>query len=645
MRGGAGRTRGRAGSHPDRHPERHPGGHRAARRRVAAHARRHAGGHRHAGPPAEPAPTAEPAPAPTPAAGPTTGAAATPTRTRTPEPAGTRASVRKPGRSPNTASGAGCAGAQARGSDRRCGSGTPTPAPTLGNASPPPDRPAAPGPAATAVPDLSIDGFRIPPYLLPIYQAAGARYGVRWEVLAAINEIESDYGRNLNVSSAGALGWMQFMPESWTTYGVDADRDGVKDPYDPTDAIYAAAHYLSSAGAETDLRRAVFAYNRADWYVDSVLLRARAIAGLPARLVGALAGMARHSSFPVRGPATYAGRGTWAGIDIRARAGAAAVAVAAGRIAAVGENRSLGRYVRLRDAYGNTYTYAQLATIARTSPERSARATRKQRLFAHPRRPAARASAGAAPLDAFAPKLLRAGARVRAGAVLGRLGRAGTGRRSRLRFAIRAAGRSAPRLDPEPILDGWRLASRRGRLFGAGSSSALGGILGMSDDELTRTVLADRRIDIYGCGRQDIAAGRIGRRVLATLEFLAASGLDPTVSSLECGHGYLTASGNVSEHSSGDAVDIAAINGISIFAHQGAGSITAVTIRRLLSLQGEMTPHQIISLMAFDGAPNTFAMPDHDDHIHVGFRPLSEPLGAPSSYREVERRRRRRLKG
>ena len=84
----------------------------------------------------------------------------------------------------------------------------------------------------------------------------------------------------------------------------------------------------------------------------------------------------------------------------------------------------------------------------------------------------------------------------------------------------------------------------------------------------------------------------------------------------------MTASGNVSEHSTGNAVDIAAINGIPILGHQGAGSITDITIRRLLTLQGTMKPHQIISLMTFDGADNTLSLPDHNDHIHVGFRPL-----------------------
>ena len=75
--------------------------------------------------------------------------------------------------------------------------------------------------------------FRVPVFLLPIYQAAGIQYGVRWEVLAAINEIETDYGRNLNVSSAGALGWMQFIPSSWRAYGVDANKDGTQGPLQP----------------------------------------------------------------------------------------------------------------------------------------------------------------------------------------------------------------------------------------------------------------------------------------------------------------------------------------------------------------------------------------------------------------------------
>jgi murein DD-endopeptidase MepM/ murein hydrolase activator NlpD len=117
-----------------------------------------------------------------------------------------------------------------------------------------------------------------PAYLVPIYKAAAHRYHVPWRVLAAINAIETDYGRNLSVSSAGAEGWMQFMPATWSEWAVDADRDGRKNPYSPQDAIFSAARYLAASGAQTDLPRAIFAYNHADWYVTEVLLRARLLA-------------------------------------------------------------------------------------------------------------------------------------------------------------------------------------------------------------------------------------------------------------------------------------------------------------------------------------------------------------------------------
>ena len=70
-----------------------------------------------------------------------------------------------------------------------------------------------------------------------------------------------------------------------------------------------------------------------------------------------------------------------------------------------------------------------------------------------------------------------------------------------------------------------------------------GQILLMSKEALARRVLANPDIDLYPCGRDDIRSGQVDRRVLATLEFLAASGLRPTVTSLKCGHSYYTAVG------------------------------------------------------------------------------------------------------
>ena len=107
--------------------------------------------------------------------------------------------------------------------------------------------------------------------LLSLWQSAGAAYGVPWEVLGAINKIESNFGRNMGPSSAGAVGWMQFMPSTWDRWGMDANGDGVANPWNPEDAIYSAARYLAAAGAQEDIERAIFAYNHADWYVRDVL--------------------------------------------------------------------------------------------------------------------------------------------------------------------------------------------------------------------------------------------------------------------------------------------------------------------------------------------------------------------------------------
>ncbi len=597
------------------------------------------------------------------------------------------------------------------------------------------DRPLvlAPPVPPRAIPNILLDRFQIPPFLLPLYQAAGIEYGVRWEVLAAINSIETDYGRNVSVSSAGALGWMQFMPATWAMYGVDANGDGVRDPYNPVDAIFAAARYLKAAGAGDNLRRAIWAYNHADWYVNDVIGRAQAISALPDEVVASLAGLTL-GRFPVASRSTYAGRistksaraaGPNAsipvagseqrrGMRIYSKAGAAVVAIQDGVVVGIGKSKRLGKFVRLQDAYGNRYVYGHLATVAATHPvprkrRTSARAIRRElgldgrdpkpkraatagrrRMEQPPALESAPATAAVAamldrPRAATIPaingglalpagvtsyeswfaqpytldpsdvvlKPLRKGSRVIGGTILGHIGRAsfaregavgpadrraertvakaeGVRRAPHVWFEIRPAGSETPRVDPKPILDGWRLLSataiyraKSSLARGTGTSRKLsvGQILLMSKDQLQHHVLQNPDIEIYECGRQDIRAGVVDRRVLASLEFLVAKGMNPTVTSLRCGHGYYTSSGNVSHHSYGSAVDIAAINGTPIFGNQGAGSITDKAVRALLSLQGTMKPAQIITLMQYSGTDNTYAMGDHDDHIHLGFDP------------------------
>ena len=590
---------------------------------------------------------------------------------------------------------------------------------------------ATPGPASiTGVPNFAIRQFQVPIFLLPIYQAAGIEYGIRWEVLASINKIETNFGRNLNVSSAGALGWMQFMPATWRQYGVDGNKDGRKDPYNPVDAIFAAARYLKASGGDTNLKKAIFAYNRADWYVDMVMVQARLIAGYPPELVGSLTGLT-EARFPVYAKARYADdldekdfrkkfrRGQNAanviedradrdGIEIFARKGAPVIAVNDGVIRKVGRSKRLGRYIVLEDVYGNRFTYARLGRVSKlypvpkgdagnkegatktvfATPRKDPKPTRpasagrqpkdtrsaselftdqgtaspesvsKERLFAHPNRPNARAAGGidqllAGKLDGFTTfrnyfsrafgldaknvrlKRLRKGARVIGGTILGRVGRPEPAKASYMRFEIRPVGRGAPRVDPKPILDGWKLleataiyrASGRNALRGDDKSS-VGQILLLPKTLLERRILNDERIKIHPCGRTDIRTGQIDRRVLVSIAYLAESGLVPTVTSLKCGRTGLTSSGRVSAHNSGNAVDIAALNGVSVTGRQERGGITDQAVRRLMLLQGNVEPAQIISLI--DRGANTLAMSDHADHIHVGFQPLIGDKGGGS---------------
>jgi membrane-bound lytic murein transglycosylase B len=130
---------------------------------------------------------------------------------------------------------------------------------------------------AFQIPSLSAStcaASAVPQVLIPIYQRAAAQYGLGSQgaaILAGINAVETNFGTDLGPSSAGAEGWMQFMPSTWAEWGVDANGDGVADPNNPEDAIYAAARYLSAAGMPADTYGAIYAYNHADWYVSEVL--------------------------------------------------------------------------------------------------------------------------------------------------------------------------------------------------------------------------------------------------------------------------------------------------------------------------------------------------------------------------------------
>jgi murein DD-endopeptidase MepM/ murein hydrolase activator NlpD len=535
------------------------------------------------------------------------------------------------------------------------------------------------GPAPIGVPNFIIDSFEIPPFLLPIYQACGTEYGIPWEVLASINKIETGFGTNLNVSTAGAVGWMQFLPSTWEMYGVDANGDGRKDPYNPVDAICAAGNYLKAAGGAGDLYNAILAYNHADWYVQEVLLYARAYGKLPTDLVSSLTGLTEGAHFPVAADARYADEisarialkrstpsarksygnaaevidssPTRRGINIFAAEGAPVVAVNDGVIKKVGESPKLGKFIVLEDSYGNRFTYAELGQIVEdhrlvvTSSGDEQRVPvesqdLRPRLYAYPDRanePQSEREEGvevAVPADNDGS--LGVGSKVIAGTVLARIGAGADGVDPHINFAIRPAGRGAPRIDPKPILDGWKLLEATAiyrangkNPFAARLSGA--GVLLLSKEALQKRVLADPALTVYDCGRTDIATGQINRRILALLEYLVDKGFKLTVTSLRCGHGLMTASGNVSEHSTGDAVDIAVIDDVPVTGHQGPGTVTDSLIRVALQLQGIMHPHQVISLEDLPG-PTSFPLPDHYDHVHIGYYPDTSDIQAGQQF-------------
>ncbi len=293
-------------------------------------------------------------------------------------------------------------------------------------------------------------------------------------------------------------------------------------------------------------------------------------------------------------------------------------------------------------------------TLPTTSASASAPAgVAKERLFADPSRPASYAAGGALQLQSSAAQIesfqnyfsdvlhlqksqytlkpLRAGAIVVAGTILGRIAGPSSRTASHLLFMIQPAGKDSPQIDPKPILDGWKLleatavyrAAGVDPFYGPGAKNpSIGQVLLMSKQQLTERILSDPHVQIYACGRRDIQAGLIDRRILAALEFLSTSGLEPSVSGLECGHSATGASGTDAAGQTGASVDISKINGIPILGHQGAGSITDITIRRLLTLQGAMKPNQIISLMSYKSQNNTLALPDHSNRLQITYTPI-----------------------
>ncbi len=483
----------------------------------------------------------------------------------------------------------------------------------------------------SGVPSFFIDSFSIPPFLLPIYQAAGAAYGIPWQVLAAINEVETDYGRDLNVSSAGAEGWMQFLPSEWSRYGVDVNDSGFEDPYNPADAIFAAARYLKAAGGEGNIRAAVFSYNHSQAYVNSVMLRAQLLGGTPPQLLGALTGLT-EGRFPVYAASHYSdvfptveapSPHTIAATTIYSQADAPVIAAQDGRIASIQRNGPLGPSISLVDAYGNTYTYSELGELATLYPVLEAVGGSGSRAHASDvafgvSAPSRAARGATSMFRAGSENVylhpLRVGAQVIAGTVLGHVG---PGAEPHIVFQIRPAGIGAPSIDPKPILDSWVKLQSSSVLRPKGSdpfakiSPTPGQALLESQAQLQQQLPRDRDVRLASCERRLIEDGQVDRRVLAALAFLSASGLDPTVSRRSCPRASTAGVGVSSPGAVSAEVDISAVNGVPVLAGGESASIRGA-IGKLRHLQGAMKPLEVVSSTPLPGLPASASLPGYD---------------------------------
>ena len=374
--------------------------------------------------------------------------------------------------------------------------------------------------------------LEVPTELLPVYEACGTRYGISWEVLAAINKVETGFGSNLGTSSAGAEGWMQFMPSSWKQWGVDANGDGTADSSDPVDAICAAARYLAASGGEEDIYDAVLAYNHADWYAQEVLALARRYERVPANLVNSLSTLAEGSTFPVDGKITSWKGGETATVD--GERGAAVRAVVDGSVTKVGADSFV-----LTDPYGDRIDYWHLGSTT-----------------------------------------VKEGESVQAGDALGRVGSSGVA----LTIRPDAAGSA---IDATELLELWRKGGV-GVIYGVDTAGASEGSratrsLLMSAGALRREVLADPKLELPSCVRKAVAGGGLQRQALAALEYLTASGHRLGVGASTC------------EHDDGFTVELDLVDGESVGEGQGSGTVAHSLVQTVVAMDTAAAPQTVAS--------------------------------------------------
>jgi Transglycosylase SLT domain len=441
------------------------------------------------------------------------------------------------------------------------------------------------GPAAGAftipsLPQSSCAISGVPPVLIPIYHRASDAYGLGPQgpaILAGINAIETGFGQNLGPSYAGAEGWMQFMPETWAMYGVDANGDGVKDPNNPEDAIYAAARYLDAAGMPEDVWGAIFAYNHADWYVEEVLANAGCYANEVGTDYATLTLTPQIQVFQCTPADEWKKQIPEEYLSAFERA--------AGRYE-LGRRGvwTLAAIARLESDFGRGMNEEQLRTEGPLGLDPV-----EWREYA---------------VDGDKDGRLRHDDADDSAATLARLMwsrggiDAGVFTHNQAAWYVDAVAHEAHVLSGgcATTTESWTIV--------------LPGDVAAQINWQNLTLSNDLEL-------RDIQAGLLDQRVTGLLALMTRDH-QITITSLRSDHSQMTASGNVSNHFYGRAMDVAAVDGVSC-TDTSTTAPCAQLGYALAQLPAPLHPTELIYCFDLDGIGPAFALPDHCDHIHAGY--------------------------
>jgi hypothetical protein len=420
----------------------------------------------------------------------------------------------------------------------------------------------------------------VPPVLIPIYHRASDIYGLGPQgpaILAGINAIETGFGQNLGPSYAGAEGWMQFMPETWAMYGVDANGDGVKDPNNPEDAIHAAARYLSAAGMPENTWDAIWAYNHADWYVEDVLEHA----GCYAREVGT-----DYATLALT-PQIQVFKCTPAG-DWEKQIPAeylSAFEAAAGRYE-LGKRGvwTLAAIARLESDFGRGMSKEQLRTEGPLGLDPV-----EWRTYA---------------VDGDKDGRLRHADPDDSAATLARM----MWSRGSIDAGVFTHNQASWYVDA--------VAYEAERLSGKCKVATEEWVIVLPGDVASQ-INWDNLVLSNDLELRDIQAGMLDQRITSLLALMTKDH-QITISSLRSDHSMMTASGNVSNHYYGRAMDIAAVDGVSCTDVSTTAPCAQLGFA-LAQLAEPLRPTELIYCFDLDGVGPAFAAADHCDHIHAGY--------------------------